>query len=227
MYLIYARIPSMVYEDKMKYLVATKDFQLQDEYYIGLYAWTNKKRLKNRFLKYRNHTHYLVKDIDCTDEEIAALEDIYHNAKIGEYDFSTGKVLEKEDEEEKQSIIHVDIRSKEKLRLATTKQEWVESSMNGQENYCEFVEPKMKLFDYRIFNDHIIQLLDRISYTTNLLIGNYDVVLGPEPFSSDNYFMERVIDYAAYGQTLYGNQLFEIHPDDVTLFTRLYRELLV
>lgn len=159
-YMVFAVLTDDVYENRMRYLLFEKyRFNHKDnKTYVGLYAWTTKKKYLKGFLKDRDESIYIIKERFMTESEFLSFKDIYEMEKIVRNDFdldNNGNVVE----------------------MFTTKNEYVSVYDNGNENLEEIMSQNV-YFDYTMFTDDIIRALDIIGYCSrfDILCDNIDRV---------------------------------------------------
>ena len=151
-YLIYATIPTYLFENKYKYLIENRyDYKPYEDNMIGLYAWTTKKELKKEFEAVRSQSNIfnVIKKDDIDDEFEELLTTKYASLELGYRDYG--------------------IDNDEYLIICSTKFEHVNSTIDGDENMEEFYEKSylddFGLIDYKIFSKEMQVALDTVGYT--------------------------------------------------------------
>lgn len=177
-YLIYAAIDSEDFLTRMCHLVPDKNiYKLNDDEtkFIGLYAFTNKKNVMKEFIKSRNHADYIVNREELDD-------DSYESFKVNNIQ------------------LHLDYYKFGDTTMVATKNEYVQITDYLSENMYEFIQ--CATVDYYIFNNDIMDALDKISYTTA-----YDTTLvsGENDFYNDR--LSQADNNASYGLTVNGQPL--------------------
>ena len=196
---IYASIPESIYNKKVKYLISnTHDFRWKHEKMYGLYAWTTSKKIVKEFFEIRkNDIFTMIKSDDYDDSELERLEDRYSDLKLEcrRYYFDAK-------EDEKNSIL-----------IVSTKNEYVNSTMNSEEYLYEFGPKPSEEFPYHIFKKKIIKALDTLGYTSK-----YDIEYGTEAEAESAQWNLTGFNLTKYGQN------YKIHFDNqMNILLYLYR----
>lgn len=186
---IYTSIPEPIYNKKVKYLISNiHDFRWKHGKMYGLYAWTTSKKMIKEFFEIRKNDIYTVIKADVYDDkELERLKDKYSDLKLDyrRYYFD-GK------EEEKDSLL-----------IVSTKNEYVNSTMNSEEYLYEFGPKPSEEFTYYIFKKKIIKALDTLGYTSK-----YDIEFGNEAESESAQWNLTGFNLTKYGQS------YKIHFDN-------------
>ena len=207
-YLIYAKINENLWDRKMKILVSSansheykKDIDL--DYFIGLYAWTTKKKYVDIFKDSRksafNKGMYSIKHIVMDKDEYTTFMNKYSFEKLKFYKFRT-----------RPGFIYNTKPSNTEETVLCTQMEHEECVEDKQLIYEDMAD--LLRFDYQAFNDEYMYLFERIGYATQFDIEMY----GGFP---DDYFYEARGEAASYqesfglstngvpiGVDLFGNQ---------------------
>ena len=161
-YYIYAMIPEYIYNQKIKYLLSSSqyDFRWKHGKMYGLYAWTTSKKMMKEFFEVRDNKIYNVIKNDMYDkEELDRLKSNYPDLELG-----YRRYYYDDCENEEDSIL-----------ITSTKNEHINSTEFPEEYLYEFGPKASDEFVYYIFKDKIIKALDILGYTTS-----YDIEYGTE-----------------------------------------------
>lgn len=162
MYLIYIKINVDEFDKRMKYLIENiQQYKQKDGVWTGLYAWTYKKKMVSKFLKFRNKKIYKVVEKDIDDDRLMhLLKHKYPTLKLYESYFVSDVIR----------TVRVDHECGMKPKdtegmtpMVTTKFEFLNSTDYLSENIYEFLAcPEI---DYNFFTADMVKLLDILQYT--------------------------------------------------------------
>lgn len=156
-YFIYVSIPELIF-NKAKFIIAkTERFRSKKGKTFGLYAWTTDKNILGEFLEVRNNEIYSITKKEIEKDEFKTVKSEYPSQELKRY-----KYYLDDSEDDKKSI-----------DIVSTKFEYINSTVDGQENIYEFGPNVYEDAPYQIFNDEIIEALDFLGYTDK-----YDLTYG-------------------------------------------------
>lgn len=232
-YLIYAKIPSLLFDNKIHLFVRdSSEFKLSKNHYIGLYAWTKNKELLNTFLDFRKDAkdiyNVIEREFDKDDykhfKKVHSAEELmyYRFKTCKSYDmdhFDYGWVPKKSDsDQEKDEFFN---ESDNVGRIVCTTTEYNETMDYGEQFFFEYLSQIMKV-DYLIFKDEYIWALDRIGYCDAFNLVNND---SEDPFYSAR---SETSEYNNnFGLTYYGNPAFNLWDNKLALFINIFYEMII
>lgn len=190
-YLVYIILPYKVYDSRIRYFMDSKynTFRHKDGYVKGLYAWCTKKSILKKFLNTRADI-FKVKKKEISDKAYNKYKKDYSDLKLDErrfyVDTSLREVYSKYFIEDDKHEIPDDIYSD----VVTTKFEFNSAVIELSENMISFGPASHLSYDYKIFNDRIIEALDILQYNTL-----YDLYLPTNPESDEMIDRNNVADY--------------------------------
>ena len=198
-YFIYVSIPQKIFDSKIKFLLSnTEDFRFKRNTMYGLYAWSTKKKIVKEFFELREPKIYTLveKEID-SEEYFEHFKSKYSNLEltIREYDRKDGANLKT-------------------TEIVTTKNEWVNSTIDNEQNLWEFGPEVFEDIPYKLFKNKVINALDLIGY-----IDTYIRKFGTnEEIDDENY-------NRSFGLTSNGNEYRLNTSDTVNVLLYLFHFL--
>lgn len=195
-YFIYVAIPEEIF-NTIKYILDKSDnYRWKKSKMFGLYAWSTNKSIVKEFFQVRNKDIYTIVKKEIDDFEYKNFKDIYNTLKLDRrlYYFDRSEKKERS------------------IEIVSTKNEYIASTMNAEENLWEFGPPIEQSVPYTIFNNDIIYALDYLGYTKE-----YDL----------RYAAEDTIDFNSYnesfGLTPLGNRNKMIYENQMNILLYLFR----
>ena len=204
-YLIYLKLPKDIYYNMCDYIgpkYILSGFKVYNKkYYIGFYAYTDKKSILKRFLKERNDKIFKVNKVNIDDDDF---DDAIKTSKLKKIKYSDVLVISNENEYTA-SVIDVDI------------------------NMMEHGPCKYANIDYNIFNSDIIAALDVLSYTTLYDMYNIENIevnnLSNELLNEIEYRNDLAMFNASFNLSPLGSKIISYDNDEFACFIYLYRYL--
>ena len=159
-YFIYASIPQRIFDNRLKFLIPMKStFVHKNGNMVGIYAWTNKKKLLKEFLEVRENSIYTVmkEEIDDDDFNNFRRENIEMMLERKEFfitglnrtvGFSTGNGVKLKC-----------------IECIVTRFEYVNATEDGNACIHEYLIQNLCV-DWTFFNEDIVYALDVLGYTT-------------------------------------------------------------
>ncbi len=216
-YLIYIVLPNKVFDSRIKYLMDSKynTFRHKDGIVTGLYAWSNKKSIVKKFIDTRTDI-FDVKKKEISDKVYKKYKKDYSDLKLEERRFYSDTALRESYHkyiDDKNPVSDNDFAD-----VVTTKFEFVASTIEMKENMMAFGPAAFLSFDYKLFNERIIEALDILQY--NLL---YDIYVPTNPESDEMFERKDVADYnASFSRTNRGNEIFSFDNDEYITLLYLF-----
>lgn len=222
-YVVYAKIPSRLWNKKMSCLVSdSREYKYDEEldYYVGIYAWTTNKKYIEFFKEYRKSAFqnniYSIKKINFDKDDYRQFQAIHVQEEIVIAGFQTRKSSDynlKELSFEKGGITFV--------RMVCTKQEHNECHEDRQAHIYEKLYRLLK-FDYFAFKDKYENIFEEIGYATE-----FDIEHGGD--DDDDYYDERcdLANYnSGFGLTTNGFSMkLDLYGNEMALLMNLYYEM--
>lgn len=147
---IYAKIPRLLFDERLKYLLSTQHtFHCKKGYMCGLYAFTNSKKIMKKFLEFRDPEVYSVIKDDIDDDE-------YQNIHLNKSDLEL-------------RYSDFTLNEKEKIEMVVTKNEETIIKFDGKEYINAYGPSSYVKTNFYIFNDKIINALDGLGYTKSYI----------------------------------------------------------
>lgn len=216
-YLIYASIPSILFENKMDQFVKNKmNYKFCNNYYRGLYAWTTDKKILFEFLDFRKGAKsiYTVIKRKFDKEEFQAFKSENSYEKLSYYTFHR----DKDDESSKSN--------KSAKTIICTKEEYEEVYDMGEQYIFDYMS-QIITAEYITFKDEFKLALDYIGYC-DIFNRIYD---GLEEYdnSDDFYFSRHEMSNFnnSYGLSYYGNKSIDIYDNKLVIFINIFYEMIV
>lgn len=216
-YLIYASIPSILFDSKLHdYVKDNTKYSLKNGNYTGLYAWTTKKSLLNEFLEFRENAKsmYTIITREFTKEEYYAFKSENEYEKLAYYRFYHNMEYCKSESIEKYST-----------SILCTKEEYEEVYDQGEYHLLDYMTQIVNT-EYITFKDEFKLALDRIGYCDmfNRIIDGVDEDEFNE-FYHDRHEMSEFNH--SYNLSYYGNNLFDVCENKLAIFLNIYYEMIV
>lgn len=239
-YLIYAKIPSLLFDAKMHDFVSdSTKYKFTNKYYIGLYAWTTNKIVFDAFINFREGARDLYKIViknknEFTKEEFKMFRKENLHEELLYYriptrsnwndDFNIGYEPNKRDTiNEKQEFFS----KKDKVhQIACTRYEYEELFEYGHQFLFEYMAQLVNA-DYVAFKYKYQLALDYIGYCDifNSIHDDRD-----DNDCDDTFYSERneSTQYNnSYGISYYGNPFIDIYENKLSLFINIFYEMIV
>lgn len=222
-YLIYASIPSVLFDSKMHQFVNNHmKYKLHNDYYRGLYAWTTKKKILKKFLEFRDGAksmyNIIKREFDNEEFQIFKIENspeelIY---RVFSYDKNDDSDESKDNK----------LNTPSEYKLVCTKEEYEEVYDFGEQYMLDYMSQVVKA-EYLVFKDKFKMALDSIGYC-DMFNRIYD---GLENYDNgDEFYFNRteMSNFSnSYGLSYYGNPAVDILSNKVLIFMNIYYEMLV
>lgn len=161
----------------------------------GIYAWSKKKSVINKFLSYRDASNYRGHVCDMSKEEFFIFKEKYSECKISKYRYVCNPDHYKDD----MNTIREDNDSSDQwTELYTTQYEYVNCTDYLDENMFE--NGLVAKVNYRAFSPEFIEILDNLGYTTIFDTMYSNIEYGEEARDVANYQL-------SYGKTPLGNDI--------------------
>lgn len=193
LYAIYVKIPRIIYDDKIKYILSKQsDFRCKKGYMQGLYAFTINKKLFKEFMGLRGSGNQYIVIKENISEEIY---NKYH------HDFS--------DLELRKCTFTSDSGD---VELVVTKNEETSIKFDGEMLLNEYGPATYATTPYEIFNSDIINALDDLLY-----VSNHISLFGDESEQDHLSFQE------SYNLSALGRKPIYTNTNEVNLLLYLYR----
>ena len=205
-YLVYLKIDRHLF-DQMKNILGVNlsRFESYGDYMIGLYAYTNKKKLLHDFMAYRSNCakNYIIKTESMDKDEYDSFRnDVGSDGTINEYIYDYPDPSKK---------------STEKI-LTTTKNEYIQSTgLNGcsAENFAELFTLRYNFLPYNIFKKEYKDALDMLQYNDFCILNDLIFVSSDEKEVVDNQIY-------GYGLTSSGRRWQTFYENEVMMFLALF-----
>lgn len=231
-YLIYAKIPALLFDNKLHdFVYDSYKYKLSNGYYIGLYAWTTNKILLDTFIDFRkgaNKIYKLVtKKFDKEDFIIFRQENFHEELSYYRFssessyyeidDFNTGWEPSKTDEDKNEFFED----NKNLFRIVCTKCEYVKIAEDSTQYLADYLSQIINV-EYSIFAHKYLQALDSVGYCDEFNRINYDIDddLYDQRGSSTDYNNSFELSY-------YGNHMVDFYRNQIALFINIYYEMIV
>lgn len=147
-YFIYVSIPEKIF-NKTKYLLGNiEGYRWKRDKMFGLYAWSTNKEIVSEFFEVRNKDIYTLVKKDVDDDELDLIKDRFNNLKLDHRVY----YLDKSEKLDKS------------VEIVSTKNEFVSSTIDSEENLWEFGPPIEQDVPYTMFNDKVLSALDLLGY---------------------------------------------------------------
>ena len=233
-YLIYAKIPSLLFDNKLHgFVYDSSKYKLSNGYYIGLYAWTTNKILLDTFIDFRkgaNKIYKLVtKEFDKNDFVMFRKENFHEELSYYRFssessyyevdDFNTGFEPSKKESEEEINEFFAD--NKNHFRIVCTKCEYVKIAEDSAQYLADYLSQIINV-EYSIFKNKYIVALDSMGYVDEFNRIHYD--------TDDALYDDRgaSTDYNnSYDLSFYGNHMVDVYKNQIALFINIYYEMIV
>lgn len=238
-YLIYAKIPTLLFDSKMhEFVYNSSRYKLSNNYYIGLYAWTTNKILLDAFINFRKGARDMYNIViknknEFTKEEFQFFKkDNIHEelryyripTKLGwdEDDFNIGYVPNKHDSihEKKEFFMN----NTNYSQIVCTRYEYEELFEHAQQNFFDYMN-QVVTADYIVLKEEYQLMLDKIGYCDifNEIYDGLDTG-EPDPFYSDRH--DSTYFNRSYNLSYHGHQYFDIYANKVALFVNTFYEMI-
>lgn len=237
-YLIYAKIPALLFDNKMHNFVKDGSlYSLYNGHYTGLYAWTTNKILLDAFMDFRKGAKkiYKIKTRKITKEELRAFQTIHDYEELSYYRIPSKNSYDeelysiqynpkkKDSKMDKESFFH---KNKDVNQIVCTKEEVTELFEYGEQHLQDYMFQIIN-GDYYALKDEYKMALDYIGYCDifNILHdGNFGTD-EEDKFYSDRYEMT---DYCkSYQMSFYGHKIIDICDNKLALFIMIFYEMIV
>lgn len=236
-YLIYAKIPAVLFDSKIHDYVNDKSkYKFTDKSYIGLYAWTTNKELVDVFFEFRKGAksiyNVITRELSKNEFKIFKKESYYE--ELSYYKFSTKltsddyysngwKPDKKDSQSDKEEFFSND---KDIIYLVCTKEEYIEAYEYGQQHIFDYMGQTLRA-DYIAFKDKYKLALDYIGYCDvfNIIndgITDYDNI---DHFYNDRYEMTNYNN--GYNLSYYCNRCINIFDNKLAIFINIFYEMIV
>ena len=197
-YLVYAKIPHYLKNYAFDFIDNFTSYVKDGNgNYVGLYAWTTKKKYFKAFKETRSKDFFVYKeknipsgDIEYFRKELSSLELIKHSFAI----VIGGKGIEYKDKKSGKGI---------KMILVYDEYDKIVTSHDGNVPLSWYNMTTVASEDYYPLNDTIIDALDIIGYTSE-----YDMLYGGD----DDAFLDEEID--SRRDTVYNQLSYQLTVDD-------------
>jgi len=214
-YLIYVTLPSSIYDSRIKYLMDSRynTFRYKNDYVTGLYAWTNKKDMLKKFISTRADIFNITKE-EMSDKNYKGYKKDYSDLRLEERRFFTDISFR----ETYSKYIDDNPKPNEYMDVVTTKFEFRASTIELSENMMSFGPASFLSYDYKIFNEKIINALDVLQYNSL-----YDTYIPTNPESDEMLERKTICDYnESFNITSLGNDRFTFDSDEYTALLYLF-----
>lgn len=233
-YLIYAKIPALLFDCKLyEFIKDDSKYKLSDGYYIGLYAWTTSKLLLDAFLDFRKGANkiYKIKKHEFTknefkyfksdniSEELVYQKIPYENGIDASYDSYEGWIPSKNDT--KKDIEKFFNSPSDSAKIVCTREEYNTLYEHGPRYLCDYLA-QIITAEYLVFKDEYKMALDYIGYCDNFNL------IHDEP--EDQFYFDRaqMTEFnKSYDMSYYGNKPIDLYENKVALFINIYYEMIV
>jgi hypothetical protein len=217
-YLIYASIPSILFDNKIGDFVKDKmKYKFHNNYYRGLYAWTTKKKILKEFLEVREgaKSMYTVIKREFSKNEFQEFKSENSYEELSYYTFYHDM-----DDDVTESDI-TDNRT-----FVCTKEEYEETYDMGMQYMYDYMAQIVNV-DYLIFKDEFKMALDSIGYcdTFNRIYDGLSEYDDHDDFYFSRHEMTQFNN--SYGLSYYGNEVVNICENKLVIFINIYYEMLV
>jgi len=236
-YLIYAKIPSLLFDNKMCNFVKDSTlYNLKNGYYTGLYAWTTNKIILDAFMEFRKGARkiYKLKIRKFTKEEYYTFRDIHQYEELSYYRIPTRNCYDEEfnsisyipkkndSKMDKESFFH---KNKDVNQIVCTKEETIELFEYGDQHLHDYMFQTITA-DYYAFKDEYKIALDVIGYCDefNRIHDGFVDTDEEDHFYSDRHEMTNYCQ--SYQLSFYGNKAIDIYDNKVALFIMIYYEMI-
>ena len=226
-YLIYAKIPSLLFDNKLCNFVKDSTlYNLKNGYYTGLYAWTTKKVLLDSFMDFRQGAVkiYKVKIRKFTKQEYNVFRQMHHyeellyfkiptnDSYIDDFD-ETGWIPKKNDS--KMDIESFFFKNKDVNQIVCTRHEVGELFEYGDRHLHEYMY-QIITGDYYAFIDKYKLALDYIGYCDmfNMIHDGFYETDEEDKFYADRYEMTNYCK--SYNISFYGNKNIDIYDNKIS-----------
>ena len=222
-YLIYVKIPTYIYLDRLCHLVTNNDFRFRQKgkYILGLYAWTDDKKLLKEFMETRYAPIFKVKKTRKDNLEDILPKDISITLKLEEHNYFHDSDFDPEFSNVDDTISDI-VKSRSEL-IVSTREEYNNCAWSLSENMLEYGPAKyiVRENDYTIFNDELIDALDILGY-----ISNYDLLYANASNMYDVNDYNRSFGTSYRGHNITNNILCNMHNNQYYGFIYLYSYLI-
>ena len=222
-YVVYAKIPSHLWNKKICHLVSNSiEYKYNEEldYHVGIYAWTTSKKYIELFKEYRKSAFqnniYSIKKIKFDKDDYHQFKEMHEHEKIIIAKFQTRERSDynlKEFSFQKGTVTFV--------RMLCTKHEPTECYEYKQSHIYEKLY-HLLTFDYFSLNDKYMRIFEEIGYATE-----FDIEHGG--CDDDDYYDERanLANYnSAFGLTTNGfTKKLDLYGNEMALLMNLYYEM--
>lgn len=232
-YLIYAKIPTVLFDSKMYQFVKNNTkYKLCKNYYIGLYAWTPHKILLDTFMDFRKGANKIYKIVtrkfSKNEFNIFRKENFYEEllyykipSRTGYDDdeFFIGWEPTKKDSKLDKELFFSNQDNTGKI--VCTREEFTQTIEYGHDYLFEYMT-QIVTAEYSVFKDKYIKALDYIGYCDefNSMHGNEE----------DDFYFERydaTCYYKSYNLTYYGQPAIDIYGNKLAIFINIFYEMIV
>ena len=212
LYMIYIIVPSDVFNSRIKYLIDSRysTFKYKDGFITGLYAWSTNKKLVKKFIESRADV-FKVKKKEMSDASYKKYKKNYFDLRLEDRRyFADVSIRDNDVEKVVESDLYMDVIS--------TKFEFIAATYEISENMASFGPASYLSYDYKIFNDLIIEALDVLQYT--LL---YDTFVPTNPESDEMLEREDVAHYnSGFNLTPYSNIMLDFTSNECVALLYLF-----
>jgi hypothetical protein len=222
-YVIYASIPSLLFDNKIHdFIHDPMRYKLSDNKYIGLYAWTTKKKLLDEFLntRYKARSMYTVLKKELDDDDY-----IYFKKDNNQEKLSCYKLYHDIVEEDENKNVHEKLND-ETPRIVCTKNEY-ETIYDLGEQYLFDYMCQIVNFEYLVLNDQYKLLLDKIGYC-DLFNRIFDGLTDYDDYDDFYHDRHEMTEFNnGYGLSYYGNTAVDICKNRLMIFINIFYEMIV
>jgi hypothetical protein len=245
-YLIYVKIPINLYEEKLGHLLVSYSFsfKIEDDYYIGLYAFTKNKKILEDFINRRLNAWkrklYFYKKVELSKDEYKKFLQKFHNielayriittsylSSLSDISYEYREAVYKTLKEIPKEIYNETIRKNSTIKIILcTEFEYIASVETG--NVFVLNSYLLKgLPDYTIFNKKYKDALDKIGYTFD-----FDCIVRDYSGDIDDIYIDDRIELLDYNMSYNVNPLGHTHyatPSEskYNAFINLFYEMLI
>lgn len=151
-YYIYAYIPSNIFDNTIKFFLShPQEFRFKKESMFGLYAWTAKKKFVKEFFEIRSKKPYIMINETVDESQIVEMKMRYSSLELKRYKYK-----------------HIDENGEEReVGILSTKDEYVCSVMDAEENIYEFGPSAYRDIPATMFKSKIFDALDILGYVSS------------------------------------------------------------
>lgn len=236
-YLIYAKIPALLFDNKMHLFVNdSSKYKYSNRYYIGLYAWTTSKILLDTFMDFRKDANkiYKLKIRKFSKNELNVFKDIHQNEELRYYRISScanyndidddGWIPKKKDSKKDRDEFF----SKDGVssQIVCTKEEYNTLFDFGHQYLYEYMTQIINA-DYYAFKDEYKLALDYIGYCDTF----NDLYDGLEDYDKEDSFYSSRHELTSYnrqfGMSYYGNPYIDVYENKLALFINIFYEMIL